>query len=66
MRPKNSKRKVEAMPVRVPASAYERLQQLANRAARDGWKSLGSDRSDLPTMAAVIDEALIRLAGPSR
>ena len=60
MRAKNSKRKV-AQPVRVLPTSYERLQRLSAKAVQRGWQSLGSARSDLPTMAAVIDEALLRL-----
>lgn len=60
MRAKNSKRKV-AQPVRVLPASYERLQRLAAKAVQSGWQSLGASRADMPTMAAVIDEALLRL-----
>ena len=65
MRAKTAVRKV-AQPVRVNAGAYARLQRLAERVTHDGWRSLGAERTDLPTFAAVIDEALLRLDQPSR
>lgn len=60
MRAKNSKRKVIS-PVRMRPASYERLQRLAAKAVQNGWQSLGASRSDVPTMTAVIDEALLRL-----
>ena len=50
-----------ALPVRVPPGAYARLQRLAARAVHDGWSSLDAERDDLPTLAAVVDEALLKL-----
>jgi hypothetical protein len=60
MRAKTTKPRV-ALPVRVTATAYARLQRLAGRAVHDGWRSLDAERTDLPTLAAVIDEALLKL-----
>lgn len=51
-----------ALPVRVPGETYTQLKELAARAARDGWRSLGVDRDDPPTLAAVISEAVAWLA----
>lgn len=50
-----------ACPVRVTADTYERIQRLAQRAVRNGWNSLGAKREDLPTLAAIISEAVERL-----
>jgi len=52
--------------VRIPADAHERLRRLAKKAAKEGWESLGSKRGDLPTMAAVVAEALLRLEETSK
>jgi hypothetical protein len=51
--------KDEAMPMRVPAAAYQRLRQLVSKVAREGWRSVGCpDRDDPPTLGAVLGEAL--------
>jgi hypothetical protein len=42
----------------MPTDAVERVRKLAEYTARHGWASLGIDRSDPPTMTAIIDEAI--------
>jgi hypothetical protein len=56
----------QALPVRVQAETYKVLHILAAKAARDGWKSLGVDREDPPTLAAMIDAAVTKLAQSAR
>ena len=48
--------------MKVPGAAYEEAQALAAHAARYGWSSLGIDREDAPTLAAIIEEAIHQLA----
>lgn len=52
--------------VRISPDAHERLKRLAHKAAREGWESLGVKREDLPTLAAVMAEALVRLEETSK
>lgn len=55
------KRRLADRPIRIPAEAHEHAKRLAAKVARDGWRSLGVDRDDLPTLGAVIQEALARI-----
>jgi hypothetical protein len=48
--------------MKVPRAAYEEAQALTAHAARYGWSSLGIDREDAPTLAAILEEALHLLA----
>jgi hypothetical protein len=47
--------------IRVPMDTYGLLQQIVARIARDGWHSLGEDRTDTPTIRSVVDAAIRRL-----
>ena len=55
-------RKDPGLPVRVAREVYDRISDLVARASRDGWSSLGIERSDPPSMSAIVDEATRLLA----
>lgn len=51
--------RAEAMPVRIPTEAYERLKRMVSKTAREGWRSVGCpERDDTPTIASVLGAAL--------
>jgi hypothetical protein len=49
--------------VKITRETHVELHELIDRAARNGWASLGADRSDKVTIANVMDEAMRLLAG---
>jgi len=56
-----TKSKPEWTTVKVPKTAYDLAQRLLKRAASDGWHRFGIQRSDMPTLGALIEEGLKRL-----
>ena len=44
--------------VKITNDTHAQLRELCAHAARNGWKSMGVDRDDLPTQAAMIEEAV--------
>jgi hypothetical protein len=58
----------ELRTIKIRSSAYDRLQALLARLASHGWRSVGVDREDPPTIADVVDEGLqlLEARGASR
>lgn len=52
--------------VSLPAPTMEKARELSLLASRYGWAALGADREDLPTMVAIIDEAINVLAARAK
>jgi hypothetical protein len=50
-----------AMPVKIPRAGYETAKRLSELASLHGWSCLGIERTDLPTVAAIVEEALYAL-----
>jgi hypothetical protein len=48
--------------VKIPTKAHDELRRLAAHAAQHGWAAFGIERTDPPTLTALIEEA-IRLLG---
>lgn len=60
---KKASKKSDWMTIKVPREAYERAVKLSEKAAGGGWQMFGvMDRSDRPTMGALVDEGLKILA----
>jgi hypothetical protein len=49
-------------PIRVTPAAHENAKRLVALASAHGWRVLGVDRADPPTLQAVLEEALKALA----
>jgi hypothetical protein len=47
--------------VKITVEGHKLLHELLDKAARDGWSSLGADRKDKVTIASVVEEALTSL-----
>jgi len=47
--------------IKIRLDSYERLKKIVDKILRDGWRKIGSNRSDQPTLANAIDEAISRL-----
>ncbi len=47
--------------VRIRRETIPVLQEVIDTVSSHGWSAIGSDRSDRPSQAAVIDEAIRRL-----
>ena len=52
--------------VALSSSTMDKARDLSALASRHGWAALGADRDDLPTMVAIIDEALNVLAARAK
>jgi len=63
---KTKNKPLGATVIRVQGVTHRTLQTLAARIARDGWKSLGIDREDPPTLTAVLDAAVTYFSGNTR
>jgi hypothetical protein len=57
-----ARKKDDAHPIRVSATAYEHAQALLTYVAKHGWRGLGIDREDPPTITAVLEAALESIA----
>lgn len=57
-----AKKKDDAHPIRVSATAYEHAQTLLTYVAKNGWRGLGIDREDPPSITAVLEAALESLS----
>lgn len=51
----------ESKTIRVSPPTHKKLALLREKVLRDGWVSVGADRTDAPTADAVIDAALTLL-----
>jgi hypothetical protein len=49
-------------PVKIHKTALDTARALSGHVAAHGWQSIGVDRSDLPTIAAIIEAAIQLLA----
>jgi hypothetical protein len=52
--------------IKISTEAHAELRRLAARAASHGWAALGIDRDDLPTQAALLEEAIRLLSERER
>jgi hypothetical protein len=52
--------------VKIKITSYQKLQELLERLAHDGWASVGADRRDAPTITNVVDEAISSLLARKR
>jgi hypothetical protein len=48
-------------PMKVAPETLDRARALVEHIAQNGWASIGSDRRDPPSIAAVVAEALLML-----
>jgi hypothetical protein len=53
-------------PIRVSDIAYRQAKQLVEVASLKGWSALGIERTDPPSMMAILEESLALLARQSR
>jgi len=58
--------KRERQTVALPEATMDRVRELSAFASKHGWAALGVDREDLPTMVAIIDEAVNVLAARAK
>jgi hypothetical protein len=63
---KNDEHRQKYRTVKITRETHVDLRELIDRAARNGWASLGADRLDKVTIANVMDEAmkLLKLRKP--
>lgn len=57
MATKETKRDVRQA-IKMPKSAAERARELSEIVSRQGWASVGIDRTDPPTITAVVEAAI--------
>jgi len=60
--PKHSTKKPEHTTMKVPNSARKLAEQLLMKVSAEGWHAVGSERTDPPTLGAVMEEGLKQLA----
>lgn len=60
--PKHSNKKPEHTTMKVPNSARKLAEQLLKKVSAEGWHAIGSERTDPPTLGAVLEEGLKQLA----
>jgi hypothetical protein len=44
--------------IKVTRNAYDRVRELSALVAQHGWACVGVKREDLPTMSAILEEAI--------
>jgi hypothetical protein len=54
------------MAIKMTRAAYERAKELSALVAQHGWSSVGVERTDLPTMSAILEEAINSLAARAK
>lgn len=52
----------EFKPVKMHVASYDRLRELTDRVVQGGWDAIGVERSDRPSLAAVLEEAVNQLS----
>jgi len=60
--PKKSAPSAGPRPIRVSDGAYREAKRLLEIASLRGWSALGIERTDPPSMMAIMEEALLFLA----
>jgi hypothetical protein len=61
--PKKARAQGDHTTVKVPMKAYNQAHQLLQQAAVEGWHgAFGIDRTDVPTLGAIIEEGLKALS----
>lgn len=56
----------DAFPVRVRREDYEAATELVKTLSQNGWKSVGIEREDAPSIAAVVSEGIRLLAAKAK
>lgn len=59
--PKQPPKKPDHMTTKIPIAARELAQRLQEIVAAKGWQAFGINRTDPPTLGAVIEEGLKKL-----
>ena len=52
--------------VALPIEAMDKARQLSALASKHGWSALGVDREDLPTLSAILEEAINHFAARAK
>ncbi len=58
--------KAEFQSVKVPMKTYEKLHKLLDVAAKGGWSAFGVDRTDRPSLGALLDEGITLLEAKAK
>jgi hypothetical protein len=54
------------MAIKMSRAAYDRARELSALVAQYGWSSVRVERTDLPTMSAILEEAINALAARAK
>lgn len=51
----------DTITIKVKRTTHQEVSELINKITAEGWSSVGADRTDPPTYASVVEEAIARL-----